>query len=78
MTYESPILISSWIPLVGRFIEMERIYVSSLVVRHLYPYTEVGYGFTTRIFSVGMFAAFKNEKYNGIGFKFGFELFRRW
>lgn len=78
MTYESPILLASWIPLFGRFIEMERIYASSLFVRHLHPYSEVGYGFTTRIFSVGMFVALKNQHYDGIGFKFGFELFRRW
>ena len=35
--------------LIGRFIEKERLYISSLVVRHLHPYSELGYGVTTRL-----------------------------
>lgn len=78
ITYESPILLTSWIPFVGRFIEMERIYISALSVRQLYPYIECGYGFTTRLFSIGAFVSNKNGKFEGFGCKFGFELFRRW
>ena len=65
-------------PLIGKYIEAERLYVSSLVVNHLHPYTEWGYGVTTRAITLGFFAAFKNTKFNGIGCRFGFELFRDW
>jgi hypothetical protein len=39
---------------------------------------EYGYGFTCRLFSMGVFVATNNWKYSGIGFQFGFELFSRW
>ena len=78
LTYESPLLAMSWLPLVGRYIEMERIYVSALTVKHLHPYIECGYGFTTRLFSVALFLANKNGKFDGVGARLGFELFRQW
>lgn len=78
VTYESPLLLLSWIPLLGHFIETERIYASSLAVKKLSPYTEIGYGLTTRLFSMGMFVSNKNGKFDGFGCKFGFELFRDW
>lgn len=77
-TYEAPALFAAWLPWAGRFIEKERIYVNALMVRKLHPYTEWGYGFTTRLLSIGMFAAFKNNKFDGVGCRFGFELFRNW
>ena len=77
-TYEAPIIFTAWLPWVGKFIEKERIYVNGLMVRKLHPYTEWGYGFTTRLMSLGVFAAFKNEKFDGFGCRFGFELFRNW
>lgn len=77
-TYESPMLVAAWLPLVGRFLERERIYVNTLLVKHLHPYTEWGYGFTTRLVSLGFFAAFQNRKFDGVGCKFSFELFRDW
>lgn len=77
-TYEKPMAIAAWIPLLGRYIEAERFYVSSLVAKRLYPYTEWGYGCTTRLLSIGIFAAFRNASFNGIGCKFEFELFRHW
>lgn len=77
-TYESPMLLAAWLPWVGRFLESERFYVNTLVVRRLHPYTEWGYGFTTRAISLGFFAAFKNRKFDGVGCKFGIELFRDW
>ena len=58
---------TAWLPLIGKYIEAERLYVSSLVVNHLHPYTEWGYGVTTRAITLGFFAAFKNTKFNGIG-----------
>ncbi len=77
-TYEAPMLMTAWLPLIGRYIEKERFYVSGLGVKHLYPYTEWGYGVTTRLMTLGVFAAFHNAEFNGIGCRFGFELFRNW
>lgn len=77
LTYESPLLILSWLPWIGHYMEMERVYVSALDVRNAHPYMELGYGFTTRLFSMGLFVS--NGKGNRtIGCKFGFELFRHW
>lgn len=78
ITYESPLMLLSLVPLVGSVVERERIYVSALSVRRLHPYTEYGYGFTNRLFSMGVFAAMKNTKFDGFGFRFGFELFSHW
>ncbi len=78
LSYETPFLFSAWLPIVGHFIEKERIYVSALSVRRLHPYTEWGYGFTTRLFSMAAFVAFNNRHYEGFGAKFGLELFRGW
>ena len=77
-TYEAPVFCTAWLPIIGRFIEKERLYVNALVVRHLHPYTEWGYGFSTRLMSIGLFAAFKNNKFDGVGCRWGFELFRNW
>ena len=78
VTYESPLMILSRLPYVGRFIETERIYMSALFVEHLHPYIEYGYGFTNRIFSIGLFAATKNTEFDGVGARFAFELFNDW
>lgn len=77
LTYESPLLILSWLPWVGHYMEMERIYVSILNCTHLNPYTEVGYGFTTRYLSMGVFVS-NGQGNRQFGVKFGFELFRHW
>ncbi len=78
ITYESPLMILSRIPYVGRLMEMERIYMNTLFVEHLHPYIEIGYGFTNRFFSMGAFIATRNLAYDGIGCRFTFELFRDW
>ena len=78
MTYESPLLILSWLPWVGKYMEMERVNVSTLDVKSIHPYIETGYSFTTRWFSFGMFASMKQWKFDGVGVKWGFELFRKW
>lgn len=78
VTYESPLLVLSRLPLVGRYVEKERIYGSVLGVKGLFPYSEMGYGFTNRYFSAGMFTAWEKARYKGIGFKFGLELFHNW
>ena len=77
-TYESPMIVVAWFPLIGRYIEKERIYVSGLSVKQLSPYTEWGYGITTRLVTLGAFAAFKKGSFDGVGFRFGFELFSNW
>ena len=77
-TYESPILITSWIPLLGHFVEMERLYVSVLDVKKLHPYFELGYSVKTRLLSVGAFVSADKAHYRSFGFKFGFELFSQW
>ncbi len=77
LTYESPLLLLSWIPKLGHFMEMERIYLSLLDVKDTHPYMELGYGVKTRLLSCGVFVS--NGKGNRvIGCKFGFELFRQW
>lgn len=78
MTWESPLMLLSWLPVVGRVMERERIYCSALAVRHLHPYMEYGYGFTNRLFSMGIFAAMRNQHFDGMGFKVGLELFSKW
>lgn len=78
ITYESPLMLLSRIPLAGRLIEMERIYVNTLYVERLHPYMECGYGFTNRYFSLGVFLATSNHDFKGIGCRFSFELFRDW
>lgn len=78
VSYESPMLALTWLPLVGRFIETERLYASALQIEHTRPYMELGYGFTNRYFSVGIFGSFLNGKFHDFGSKFTFELFRKW
>ena len=78
LTYQSPLLALSWLPFIGHYVEMERIYVSALSVNHLHPYIECGYGFTTRLFSIAAFLANKNGKFDGAGVRIGLELFRHW
>lgn len=78
ISYESPLLAVSMIPLVGHYVERERVYLSSLSIAHTRVYSELGYGFTCRFFSMGLFAGFLNADYQSMGCKFTFELFRRW
>ncbi len=78
ITYESPLMILSRIPYVGKLMEMERVYMNTLFVEHLHPYIELGYGFTNRFFSMGAFIATRNLAYDGVGCRFTFELFRDW
>lgn len=78
MTYETPMLFAAWIPGIGHYIERERLYGSFLFVNKLHPYTEWGYSIKTRLLSLGVFAALRNLKYDGIGCKIELELFRQW
>ena len=78
VTYEAPLMILSRIPYIGKMMEIERIYINILSAEHLHPYIECGYGFTNRFFTAGIFTAISNKKFEGVGFRFGFELFRDW
>lgn len=78
VSYDSPLMVLSWIPWLGRIIETERFYLSAMSIEHTHPYFELGYGFKNRYFSTGIFASFLNTKYQSFGCKFTIELFRRW
>jgi hypothetical protein len=78
ISYESPLLAASMVPLLGRYVERERVYLSSLSIAHTRLYSELGYGFTCRYASLAFFASFLNTHYKNMGCKFTFELFRRW
>ncbi len=77
-TYESPLLLLSWIPWVGRAMEQERIYLSMVTLNSLHAYTEIGYGFTNRLFSLGVFVGGSPHYFEGVGLKVGLELFNGW
>lgn len=78
LTYECPMLLMSRLPFVGRYLEMERVYANMLFTDHLHPYVEYGYGFTNRLFSMGVFCGTSYRKFEGVGVRFGLELFRDW
>lgn len=78
VSYESPLLFATWMPYLGKYIEKERLYVSAVLVDHTRPYMELGYGFTNRYISIGLFASFLNTQFQRFGISFDFELFRRW
>ena len=77
-SYESPLVFATWLPYVGKYIEKERFYLNSVLLERSRPYYEIGYGFTNRYISVAAFASFKSNHFQRFGFKFDFEIFRRW
>ncbi len=77
-SYESPLLLFSFLPWIGKQVETERIYLSTLSIEHKRAYSEIGYGISTRFVSIGAFASFLNISFQDFGFKFTFELFRDW
>ena len=78
LTYESPLLLVSRIPFVGKFIETERLYCNTLFTDKLHPYLECGYGLTNRLFSMGLFLGVSNKHFEGTGIRMSMELFRDW
>lgn len=76
--YVSPLLLLSWVPFIGRYVENERLYLSALSIAHTRPYFEVGYGITNRYCSIGLFGSFLNVEPYEVGCRFTFELFRNW
>ena len=77
-SYESPLLVFSFLPLLGKHIETERIYLGLLSIQHTRTYAELGYSISTRFLSIGTFASFLNTSFQEFGMKFTFELFRKW
>ena len=77
LTYEAPFLLMKHLMKYTQYVLNERLYLNTLLVPHLMPYVEVGYGIGTHIFDFGVFASFANWKYQEIGCKFTFELFNR-
>lgn len=78
VSYDSPLLILSRLPLAGRIMEAERIYFSFAQLEKTRGYYEIGYGFTTRYISLAFFSSFLNTQFKEVGTKFTFELFRKW
>ncbi len=78
VSYDSPMMIGSWVPYLGKYIERERFYFGTAIVERSKPYYELGYSFTNRYLSIGIFAGFNGRKYKEIGVDFDIELFRRW
>lgn len=78
ISYESPLLALSWLPIMGRYIESERLYLSALNTELEHHYMEIGYGFKCKYFSTGIFASFCGTEFDAIECKFTFELFNRW
>lgn len=77
ITYETPFFfLPRWL-LHTRNILNERLYAGVLMMPHLNPYIEIGYGIGTHIFDFGVFAGNTNGKFTDFGVKFTFELFNR-
>ncbi len=75
--YESPFIFMRQLRKYTRYVLNERVYLNTLVVPHLKPYMEFGYGIGTHIFDLGFFVSAANWKYFEVGFKITFELFNR-
>ena len=78
VSYYTPIMFTTVIPLLNRYVERERFYLNTLLLERARPYYELGYGISTRVLSVGLFASFFNTEIQSVGAKFTFELFHRW
>ena len=78
VSYESPMVFATWLPYLGKYIEKERFYISSVLLENTRPYYEFGYGITNRYVSIGFFTSFFNSRFQKAGINFDFELFKRW
>lgn len=77
VTYEAPFLALPRLLKRTRNVLNERLYLGVLVMPHLNPYIELGYGIGTHIFDLGVFVANTNGKFSDVGFKITLELFNR-
>ncbi len=78
ISYDTPLMLTSFIPFIGHYVERERLYWSGLLIEYNRPYHEVGYGFSTRFFALGLFGSFHELGFKEFGMKFTVELFKRW
>lgn len=77
LMYESPFILFQLLkPKASKYILSERFYFSQLWMPVKPNYTEIGYGFGNHLFNVAVFVALDRLHYDGIGFKFAFELFQ--
>ena len=76
-TYEAPFLLLYPVSRLLSFIQKERLYGGILFMPHLNPYIELGYGFATHVFDVGIFVSNEKGKFSSVGCKFTFELFNK-
>lgn len=76
-TYEAPFLFLYPVSKILSFIQKERLYGGILFMPHLNPYIELGYGFATHIFDLGIFVNNEQGKFSSFGCKFTFELFNK-
>jgi hypothetical protein len=76
VTYESPFLLARHLMNNPGIVPNPRLYAGLLYVPHLLPYIEVGYGVGTHIFDFGFFASSVRGRFDTVGCKFTFELFR--
>lgn len=77
ITYEAPFLLLPRLLKYTRYVLNERIYAGVVVMPHLNPYIEMGYGIGTHIFDLGVFVGNTNGKFTDFGFKITLELFNR-
>ena len=77
VTYETPFLLLYPVSRLLSFIQKERIYAGVLFMPHLNPYLEMGYGFATHLFDMGLFVGNEQGKFTSVGCKFTFELFNK-
>ena len=78
ISFDSPLMIGSFVPYLGKYLERERFYLGTAITENSRPYFEVGYSFTNRYISIGAFAGFRGSAFQRIGFDFEYELFKRW
>ena len=74
-SYESPMLLFSYIRPLTQYVKRERIYCNLLTVHALKPYTEIGYSIATHLFDIGIFAGVANRKAISFGWSFALRLF---
>lgn len=74
--YESPLLLFRSVGRHLKMIQHERLYLGVLAMPGLTPYIEAGYGFGTHVFDIGVFVGNERGRFQSVGCKFSFELFR--
>jgi len=77
VTYDTPFLFVPHFTKLTKHVIYERIYLNMLFMPSLNPYWEVGYGFGTHLIDLGFFASFEKTKYQRVGVKISYQLFKR-